>query len=77
MLARLFIIVTWKKFNCLGVAGNWRTMGVGLGEKKNAHLVCGIPYLMPTPTRGRAFITFFTVAWSGKANIIDAANESN
>lgn len=46
-------------------------------EKKNAHLVCGIPYLMPTPTRGRAFITFFTVAWSGKANIIDAANESN
>jgi hypothetical protein len=34
MLARLFIIVTWKKFNCLGVAGNWRTMGVALGEKK-------------------------------------------
>lgn len=36
------------------------------------YLVCGIPYLIPTPTLGSAFITFFTVAWSGKANITEA-----
>lgn len=27
---------------------------------------------MPTPTLGRAFMIFFTVAWSGNANRIDA-----
>ena len=36
------------------------------------HLVCGRPYLTPTPTLGSAFTTFFTVAWSGKANITAA-----
>ena len=40
------------------------------------HLVCGRPYLTPTPTRGNALITFFTVSWSGKANIT-AAEEEN
>lgn len=39
------------------------------------YLVCGIPYLMPTPTRGSALITFFTVAWSGNANRIEAAGK--
>ena len=40
-----------------------------------AYLVCGIPYLMPTPTRGSALITFFTVAWSGNANRIEAVDK--
>lgn len=39
------------------------------------YLVWGIPYLMPTPTRGSALITFFTVAWSGNANRIEAAGK--
>ena len=39
------------------------------------YLVCGIPYLMPTPTRGSALITFFTVAWSGNANRIEAVGK--
>jgi hypothetical protein len=34
-----------------------------------------MPYLMPTPTRGRALITFFTVAWSGNANMMDAGTQ--
>ena len=38
--------------------------------------VCGMPYLMPTPTRGSAFTTFFTVDWSENANIMDAAREA-
>ena len=48
-----------------------------LADMSDALLVCGIPYLMPTPTRGKALITFFTVAWSAKANIIDAAKAEN
>jgi len=41
----------------------------------NAYLVCGIPYLMPTPTRGRALIIFLSVLESGKANMIDAEKQ--
>jgi hypothetical protein len=33
-----------------------------------------MPYLMPTPTRGRARTTFFTVAQSENANMIEAAS---
>lgn len=40
-----------------------------------AYLVCGIPYLMPTPTRGSALIIFFTVAWSENANRIEAVDK--
>lgn len=40
-----------------------------------AYLVWGIPYLMPTPTRGSALIIFFTVAWSENANRIEAVNK--
>lgn len=40
-----------------------------------AYLVWGIPYLMPTPTRGRALIIFFTVAWSENANRIEAVDK--
>lgn len=43
-----------------------------LGDIILAFLVCGMPYLMPTPTLGRALITFFTVFCSGNANIMDA-----
>jgi len=39
--------------------------------------VCGIPYLIPTPTLGNALITFLTVLWSGKANIIDVRDAKN
>lgn len=42
---------------------------------KITYLVWGIPYLMPTPTRGSALITFFTVAWSGNANRIEAVDK--
>lgn len=35
-----------------------------------------MPYFIPTPTLGSAFITFFTVAWSGNANSIDAAKDN-
>ena len=38
----------------------------------NQYLVCGRPYLTPTPTLGRALTTFFKVAWSGKANMMAA-----
>jgi hypothetical protein len=31
-----------------------------------------MPYLIPTPTRGRALITFFTVVWSANANMMEA-----
>lgn len=41
-----------------------------------SYLVCGIPYLIPTPTLGSAFITFFTVACSGKAKRIDAETKT-
>lgn len=40
-----------------------------------AYLVWGIPYLMPTPTRGSALIIFFTVAWSENANKIEAVDK--
>jgi len=40
-----------------------------------AYLVWGIPYLMPTPTRGSALIIFFTVAWSENANRIEAVDK--
>ena len=43
-----------------------------LADMSEARLVCGMPYLMPTPTRGSAFTTFFTAAWSEKANMMDA-----
>ena len=46
-----------------------------LGDMRLAFLVTGIPYLMPTPTSGRARTTRFTVAASLKANIIEAENE--
>lgn len=46
-----------------------------LGDMRLAFLVTGIPYLMPTPTSGRARTTRFTVAASLKANIIEAGNE--
>ena len=36
------------------------------------YLAWGSPYLMPTPTRGSKSITFFTVAWSGNANMMAA-----
>lgn len=36
------------------------------------HLVCGKPYLIPTPTLGNALMTLFTVFWSGNENITDA-----
>lgn len=39
---------------------------------RNTCLVWGIPYLIPTPTRGNALMTFFTVNWSWKANRIEA-----
>lgn len=39
--------------------------------------VWGMPYLMPTPTRGSVFITRFTVAWSGKAKNTDAGKMPN
>lgn len=43
-------------------------------EKLNVitNLDCGMPYLMPTPTLGRALMTFFTVAWSGNAKNMEA-----
>lgn len=40
-----------------------------------AYLVWGIPYLMPTPTRGSALIIFFTVAWSENVNRIEAVGK--
>ena len=46
-----------------------------LADMSEALRVCGMPYLMPTPTRGSAFTTFFTVDWSENANIMDAAKE--
>lgn len=33
------------------------------------------PYFTPTPTLGSALITFFTVAWSGNANIMAAERQ--
>ena len=43
-----------------------------LADMREALRVCGMPYLMPTPTRGSAFTTRFTAAWSENANMIDA-----
>lgn len=34
-----------------------------------SHLVCGRPKFVPTPTRGRLWTTFLTVAASGKLNM--------
>ena len=42
------------------------------GDIKLARRVCGMPYLMPTPTLGRALTTFLTVFWSENANMIEA-----
>ena len=39
---------------------------------ESTNRVCSRPYLTPMPTRGRAFITFLTVALSWKANMIAA-----
>lgn len=41
-----------------------------------SHLVCGRPKFVPTPTRGRLWTTFLTVATSGKFNMT-AAVERN
>lgn len=38
-----------------------------------SHLVCGRPKFVPTPTRGRLWTTFLTVAASGKFNMTAAA----
>lgn len=32
------------------------------------YLACGRPYFTPTPTLGKALITFLSVEWSGKEN---------
>ena len=37
-----------------------------------SHLVCGRPKFVPTPTRGRLWTTFLTVAASGKLNMTAA-----
>lgn len=36
---------------------------------------CAMPYLTPTPTGGRTLMIRLTVAWSGKANRIEAARK--
>lgn len=46
-----------------------------LGDIMEALRVCGMPYLMPTPTRGSALATRLTVVWSGNAKNTDAAGE--
>ena len=43
-----------------------------LADMSEALRVWGMPYLMPTPTRGSAFTTRFTADWSENANMIDA-----
>lgn len=42
------------------------------GDIMEALRVCGMPYLIPTPTLGSAFATRFTVAWSGNVKNTDA-----
>jgi len=46
-------------------------------ETNSTHRVCGRPYLTPIPTRGRALMTFFTVALSWNANMIAANTNSH
>lgn len=41
-------------------------------EIRIVYLVCGMPYLIPTPTRGNALMTLFTVLWSANENMMDA-----
>lgn len=36
---------------------------------RESHLVCGRPKFVPTPTRGRLWTTFLTVATSGRLNM--------
>lgn len=46
-----------------------------LGDIMEALRVCGMPYLMPTPTRGSALATLLTVAWSGNVKNTEAAGK--
>lgn len=45
------------------------------GDIMLARRVWGMPYLMPTPTRGNALATRFTVAWSGNVKNTDAGRQ--
>lgn len=38
-------------------------------SRRESHLVCGRPKFVPTPTRGRLWTTFLTVATSGRLNM--------
>jgi len=53
----------------------WNDRSASFLQVVIAYLVWGIPYLMPTPTRGSALIIFFTVAWSENANRIEAVDK--
>lgn len=49
--------------------------GIQNPESRAPHLVCGRPKFVPTPTRGRLWTTFFTVAASGKLNMTAAGDK--
>jgi len=53
----------------------WNGRSASFLQAVIAYLVWGIPYLMPTPTRGSALIIFFTVAWSENENRIEAVDK--